>query len=306
MKGPPAILRNPRFIAVLAAAMLATAAAVQLRLGADSVPRPMLQLSIVLFDWQLATAARALVAIELALAAAIVAAGARFLTTTALVAIAFTALACISAAGLAASAVLPSLTLACAAGLLWLSAGTSMRSGRERRGLSPAWTALFAVAAGTAASVLTAGLRFTAPDEGSTDAKSRAIAIDLDLKPYVGRPVAESPIATYLPRVAADLGNETTFIVFYNPRCDACHTLFRGSFSQPRPERIIAVEIPPASDAIVIEPDYMGPIECPTCEFESLPPGPLWLVAPPMTVKIEGGVIVCVADRFGGDCVNPP
>ena len=71
-------------------------------------------------------------------------------------------------------------------------------------------------------------------------------------------------------------------------------------------ERVVAIEIPLADNATsAAAAEYHGPIECPSCEFDMLPPGPLWLVAPPMTVKVERGVVTCVADRFGGDCVNP-
>lgn len=300
-----AILRHPRALSFLVSLLLAAAAVTQLRLGESSVPAPLVQASLYLFEWTPEAAARTVVAIELALAAAVLVAGTRWFACAALVMIAFVSLACVSAGIRTSGWILDAVLLALAVGGLWFASRGSDPSVQRRRGLSPAWTALLALAAGTATARLSASVDFHRPVETEAQAKARINSIDLDLKPFIGRAVADSPIATYLPRIAAELGDATTFIVFYNPRCDACHSLFEAHFAQPRLERVIAVEIPPAADAVLVDGDHHGPIECPTCEFETLPPGPLWLIAPPMTVKVERGVIVCVADRFGGDCVNP-
>jgi len=299
-----AILRHPRALSLAAALLLTAAAATQLRLGAGSVPAPLVQASISLFEWTPEAAARTIVAIELAVAAAVLVAGTRWLACASLVAIAFVSLACVSAGIRTSGWILDSLVLALSLGLLWIASRGADPTRPLRRGLSPAWTALLAIGAGTMAARLSASVDFHRVVENDAQAKARINSIDLDLKPFVGRMVADSPIATYLPRIAAEIGDATTFIVFYNPRCDACHSLFEAHFAQPRLERVIAVEIPPAADAVLVDVDHHGPIECPICQFETLPPGPLWLVAPPMTVKVERGVIVCVADRFGGDCID--
>ena len=179
------------------------------------------------------------------------------------------------------------------------------RRADARRGLSPAWSALAAIAAGTAASHLSARADFRSDHTiSAAEAKAHAMSIDLDMKGYIGKRMSESPLGTYLPTVVERIGNQTAFIVFYNPFCDACHTIFESDFSAPRLEMVFAIEVPPVKDAIIISQEDLGPIDCPQCVFDTLPPGPLWLVTPPMTVKVEQGVITCVADRFGGDCVN--
>ena len=299
------MLRHPRALSLLVSALLATVAVMQLRLGQDSVPAPLVQASISLFAWSPEAAARTVVALELALAAAVLVAGTRWLSCASLVLVAFVALACVSAGIRTNGWALDAVVLAISIGGLWLASRGHDAAAPRRRGLSPAWTAILALAAGTVTARVSSAVDFSRPAESDVQAKARINSIDLDLKPYVGRSVADSPIATYLPRIAAELGDATTYIVFYNPRCDACHSLFEAHFAEPRLERVIAVEIPPAADAVLVDGDHHGPIECPSCEFETLPPGPLWLIAPPMTVKVERGVIVCVADRFGGDCVNP-
>lgn len=296
-------LRHPRVCSLLVAIALAAAAAVQLRAGPGSVPAPLVELCSQALDCDAELAARAIVALELALAAAVLCVGSRWLAMASTVAFGFVALSCVSAALRGGGLLVPVFSLLAAVALGWLVSRSEPAMRRVRRGLSPAWAALVAIAVGTFTARLSLAVDFHREEDPS--AKARANAIDLDMKPYVGKPIAETPLAAYLPGLAAKLGNDTAFVVFYNPRCDACHTLFEANFQQPRVERVIAVEIPPPPGAVLVETDHHGPIECPSCEFETLAPGPVWLVAPPMTVKVERGVIVCVADRFGGDCINP-
>jgi hypothetical protein len=132
--------------------------------------------------------------------------------------------------------------------------------------------------------------------------KSGTQAIDFDMKPFVGRMLSESPVGTYMPELVARIGAEDAVIVFYNPYCEACHTLFAENFSTPRTELSIAVEIPIAAGATLATDQPPEPIVCAMCEKTSLPPGPAWMIAAPMTVRVEKGVVRCVSDRFGGDC----
>jgi hypothetical protein len=303
-----------------AALVLASAATVQLRGGVEATPLPLREIAAFLFGHDTETAARLIVGSEIAAATTILACGRRGLAIAGAVVTAFVALACVSAAlrspEVARALIWPALALAGGVG----SAFLAVRSGKTspptvaarvdgalpRRGLSPAWTALGAIGVAAITGRLAVAAQFRDPAAEAAPQKAGAMAIDLDMRPYIGSPLAESPIGTYLPRVVAQIGNDTAFIVFYNPACDACHTLFESSFSQPRLERVVAIEIPLADNATsAAAAEYHGPIECPSCEFDMLPPGPLWLVAPPMTVKVERGVVTCVADRFGGDCVNP-
>lgn len=303
------LIRHPRMHALLVSMLYAAAAGHQLWHGAETVPQPVLELLLSLYGLDGASAARLVVAFEIGIGTAVLLAGSRLISLTASVGFAFVALSCASAAIRNGGLWIPLISLAAVSAVVALLAKSDparMARERVRRGLSPAWTVLIALAAATASSNLTSGVGFRTDAVSDAEAKARARSIDLDLKPFVGRALEDTPIASYLPALVAKLGKDTAFIVFYNPHCDACHTLFDANFGGPRAERVIAVEIPPPDDALIVAHDELGPINCPQCEHESLAPGPLWLVAPPMTVKVENGVIVCVADRFGGDCINAP
>ncbi len=283
-------------------------AAYQLWAGSASTPLPLRELCAFLLSYESETAAHLVVGLEFGLGAAVLAAGTRVAGVLGAGLLGFVALSSVSAS-LRTGSFLPSfLMLVVAVGLLlwsrWIPRPAPRAS--ERRGLSPAWSAFAGIAAGTVASHLAAHTSFK-PDRaiGEAEARARAMSIDLDLKPYIGIRLKDSPLASYLPAVIEEVGDDTAFIIFYNPLCDACHTLFDSVLMEPRTERFFAIEIPLAADAVVAPHEELGPIECPPCVFDSLPPGPLWLIAPPMTVKVERGVITCVADRFGGDCFNP-
>ena len=254
----------------------------------------MRQLLAFLFGFEMEVSARLIVALEFALAAGIAAAGTRIVSMAGGVTLAFIALASVSAGLRQGAVVAPAMAMLFSIGTIVLAAKLPAQPRRAdaRRGLSPAWSALAAIAAGTAASHLSARADFRSDHTiSAAEAKAHAMSIDLDMKGYIGKRMSESPLGTYLPTVVERIGNQTAFI-------------FESDFSAPRLEMVFAIEVPPVKDAIIISQEDLGPIDCPQCVFDTLPPGPLWLVTPPMTVKVEQGVITCVADRFGGDCVN--
>lgn len=294
--------------ALLAAGLLGGCAAFQLSRGPEATSGPLRELMEAMFGYESATAARLIVALEFAFAAAVLAIRGRVAAICVAALVGFVALAGVSAAIRQGGLLPPAIALGAAVFVVLVAARIAPPQAAPglRRGLSPGWRTVVGVAAGTVAANLTAAVDFPAQAPVSdAEAKARAMSIDLDLKPYIGKPITESPIGTYLPRLTERIGTQSAFIVFYNPNCDACHSLFESYFSNPRPELVFAVEIPPAEGAVVLHDGHLGEIQCPQCEFDMLAPGPLWLVAPPMTVKVEGGVITCVADRFGGDCLNP-
>ncbi|MFM7134591.1 MAG: hypothetical protein ACKO0W_09775, partial [Planctomycetota bacterium] len=156
----------------------------------------------------------------------------------------------------------------------------------------------------------TASLAFG--ERQSEQAKARAAeapaqttaSVDLDMRPYIGKALLDTPLPGYLPGLADLVGTNDAFLVFYNPSCETCHTVFREHFNLPRAAVVVAIEIPQADGAIAAAGDGIEDIECAQCERLTLPQGPNWMIAPPMTVRIRGGAIECVADRFGGDCFS--
>lgn len=309
------LIRAPRFASTLTAIALAAAAWYQLRTGVDAAPAPMRELVSYLTGHAPDVAARLIVAAEIATAAALLVAGTRLLAVVASGACAFVSLASVSRAFDDGGLLLPASSLAVSLGLLALAARSVPSAPRDgRRGLSPAWSALFAIAAATVAAQWTASASFRDPSAAASDAqaadRSRAPApqstvpsIDLDMRAFLEKPLSESTLAKYLPEIVELCGDRDTYIVVYNPSCESCHTLFAETFTVPRRELVVAVAVPLGDGAVSAASEPPRPIECLDCEERTLPQGPNWIVAPPLVIKVERGKIVCVADRFGGDCL---
>lgn len=311
-----ALTKNPRIVSAAVALFLAGAAAVQLWTGPESTPAPLREAMAAFLGLPTPVSARLIVAAEIALAAAVFATGIKSLALIAAFGAAFVSLACVSHGLTRGGIVMPLVCFATAC----ISAFAALRSvpwpPRDgRRGLSPAWSALLAIGAATLAAQWTASAAFrtsepsvaasarTDPSEAARNASESVPSIDLDCRQFLDRPLAESPLGKYLPQLAELCAGTDAYVIVYNPACESCHTLFAESFSTPRPERVIAVSIPLADGAVSAATVAARPIECASCDKLTLPAGPLWLVAPPLVLKVERGVIRCVADRFGGDCL---
>ena len=309
------ILTHPRVLSFAIALLLVVAATLQSRWGAASVPAPLAEILNWLFGYDATVAARLIVSAEFAGAAAIACVGNRTLALAGSATIAFVALACVSRSLRDGGMLWPAIVLALSAALLWLTVQSAPRTKAgartnksSRRGFSPAWTALFAITVATATSHLVHIVERTADAAASAERQANApIAIDLDMHPYEGRRIADTPLPIYLPTLEALVKDSTAFVVFYNPHCGSCHSLFREHFASLRPEMVIAVEIPDADGAVLADTGESEPepIECAGCERLPLPKGPNWLIASPMVLKLENGFITCVADRFKGNCLEP-
>lgn len=180
----------------------------------------------------------------------------------------------------------------------------------ESRGLSVAWRIIAAFVA------LGGGLAIAAPPVASRPAPATPEAnplppvalepavesIDLDIASWTGRALSETPLVAHLPGLVEQVGGDPVYLVLFNSSCGTCHDLFRERFGADLPRRVIAIEMPPASDAVLAAGDGLGDIECPGCERLSLPAGPRWLVRPPTVVAIDAGSVVCVDDASDGSC----
>ena len=119
---------------------------------------------------------------------------------------------------------------------------------------------------------------------------------------WVGRSIIETPIGQFTPDAVGQLG-EKGVLILYNPRCGTCHDLFDVHFSEGSDITLVAIEVPPTEEALVLDSEYDDQVDCPTCVFMSLPEGPLWLVGVPYVMMVENGVVTCVAMDGPGECL---
>ena len=130
-------LRRPRIASLLVALLLACAAVVQWWTGPDATPAPVRELLAFLFGIEVPASARLVVAMELAIAAAVLVAGTRVLAVAAAVLCGFVSLACVSAAFRQGGLLLPALALVASLGALILAARAQPRRASAGRGIKP-------------------------------------------------------------------------------------------------------------------------------------------------------------------------
>lgn len=311
-------LRHPRVASTIVALSFAGLAAWHLHAGPESTPAAIREVLRWIFDYDLEVAARLLIAAECAVAAAVFLVGNRFISLVACAAGGFAALAGLSRA-VREGGILPAAGATLLfAGLLWLSWRSRAPDPKpsDRRGLSPSWSLLGAIAAATAAAHLSAnlsresggpGVGSAPPTAANAPAGGGVPTIDLEMRPFANKPIGESVLARYLPELNELCSPENApagaYVVVYSPFCETCYSLFLDNFSIPRAEKVIAISIPLADGAESAARDAPRPIDCLECTEIALPQGPNWLVASPMVLKVENGIVTCVADRFGGDCL---
>ena len=137
-------------------------------------------------------------------------------------------------------------------------------------------------------------------DMTATNSGSRII--EMNPMQWVGQSLIETPIGQFTPDAIEQLGDKGVLIL-YNPRCGTCHDMFDVHFSEGSDLPLVAIDVPPTEEAIILQSEYDDEVDCPTCVFMSLPQGPLWLVGVPYVMTVENGVITCVAMDGPGDCL---
>ncbi|HMN95945.1 MAG TPA: hypothetical protein PKC43_09815 [Phycisphaerales bacterium] len=283
-------------------------AAFQLAIGTtEALPLWLYGLSL-RFGVEPLTTLRVLVWTEFAIAGLIVVFGhwSRGLAILALVAIAFSSMASISAAIDAPRGILMA-TAALAVSLVLLAIVLRAAPRRSDSALSIQWRVIAALALVAASGILAAQLPLrAAPPSFRERMRPPSDVVEMDFRGFIGEPMAATPVAGRFGMITARTLEGRVIVVFYNPDCGACHDLFRERFSGRLEIPVLAVRVPPPRDANRLASDQPEQVDCPECEFIDLPEGPLYLLTPPMVVVTDEGRIACVADqRTLDECLGP-
>jgi hypothetical protein len=108
----------------------------------------------------------------------------------------------------------------------------------------------------------------------------------------VGQPLASVPFArTIAGKLPQDLLSGRWIVVFYREDCDHCHDLLMTYFTGKLPVRTLAVAIPDADPASILE----NP--CDECVKVSLAKGPNYVIGTPVVLALNDGVIECAVEN---------
>lgn len=131
--------------------------------------------------------------------------------------------------------------------------------------------------------------------KATPNVNSDVLVVELAIDTWVGKPLSETKLAASLPDLPRFIGENDAIIVLYNPSCGMCHDLIATHLSEPGEIPVYAIEVPHPPDAILAPSDAPEEIDCDHCTKLSLPTGPLWLVQPPVVLRVKNGVVTCLA-----------
>lgn len=111
---------------------------------------------------------------------------------------------------------------------------------------------------------------------------------------WVGRPWEEVELSRYMPPLPDEYRSGLGFLVFYRKDCDHCHTLLEMYFAGrlPAPTTVVAV---PNREGFPTSGTFPQP--CGACSSMELPAGCDWVLATPVVVRLEDGVVTCAAEE---------
>ena len=112
-----------------------------------------------------------------------------------------------------------------------------------------------------------------------------------DFENWVGTPLASHPLARLISRPLPDwIDTDRFHMILYRADCEHCHTLLEDFFFGSLDTKAIAVAIPDIDPA-----NAMG-MPCEECTLHSFPEGPQYVIATPILLTIEDGMILAVCE----------
>lgn len=120
----------------------------------------------------------------------------------------------------------------------------------------------------------------------------------------IGMPWRQVEIFQFMPIWPSNMDEGEHFVVFYSRTCEHCQEMFDLDLSDPQLGSIVtAIELPTAKNLMRPE-ENAWPMPSTECELLSLPLGCDWVITPPMTFRIEDGIITCVKEGGHSECMG--
>ncbi len=113
-----------------------------------------------------------------------------------------------------------------------------------------------------------------------------------DYSTWVGTAWKDLDVAQWVKGPSPD-GPGTRYVIFYRKDCEHCHELLSTRFTGelPYPTTVIAV---PEKDGFPTS--GVLPMPCTQCSQAELPAGCDWFLQTPVVVRLEDGIVTCVAE----------
>ncbi len=111
-----------------------------------------------------------------------------------------------------------------------------------------------------------------------------------ELGGLVGKRLDENDFGKLIQQPPADLNQGRKIVIYYRQDCDHCQELMMTHFTGPLLIPTLAVAIPDA------DPNGILDMACDTCALAQLVKGPDYVIATPIVLSMQDGVVTCVVE----------
>jgi len=127
-----------------------------------------------------------------------------------------------------------------------------------------------------------------------------------DIEGWVGKPWRELDLFKFMPTWPTGLDEAKRYVVFYSRTCEHCRDMFLDDLLIPLDAPITAIEIP-QSRTVMTDPDGWPMPAYKHIEHAALPVGTtLWMITPPLALRLENGVVTCATEGEHKRCLGIP
>jgi len=142
------------------------------------------------------------------------------------------------------------------------------------------------------------GLTTAGPAAGSAAAAPAERYYVPDYDAWIGARWESVSISRFIIGTPDDLDQGEQLVVFYRKDCDHCHELLELYFTGPLEVPATVVAVPERTGHPV---EGIHPMPCTECRQAELPAGCDWFLQTPVVVRLEDGVVRCVAEEDVAD-----
>ena len=124
-----------------------------------------------------------------------------------------------------------------------------------------------------------------------------------DIDKLIGKPWRELEIFQFMPIWPSNMDQGKHYVVFYRRTCSHCEEMFYDDLTDTQlAANVTAVEIPEEKN--LMSGPNPWPMPDTECELLSLPLGCDWVVTPPLTFRIEDGIVTCATEGKHKECMD--
>ncbi len=106
----------------------------------------------------------------------------------------------------------------------------------------------------------------------------------------VGKRLDENDFGKLIQKPPAKLNEGRKIVIYYRQDCDHCQELMMTHFTGPLLVETLAVAIPDA------DPNALLDMACDTCALAQLVKGPDYVIATPIVLSMQDGVVTCIVE----------